>query len=226
MEKHSACVIGPGPAGVLPPAAASCGVVLPEKGQGLVEGRIVSEQAALEVMARELLTRKHPTIFPGPLVLWDWRDGVSPKAAAVLELAEEIPGVRVIPMPDYRPIYPKIDPEAVINPCHPNLTIWYNKIEVCVFVGVHCHYANITLRMIRAGTSCYTITLCHAAGHEDSMASLPFSGADQVRALTDTIRRLKRQGLRPLHGEASGIQLTRAQRAVQEGLVWQHREGA
>ena len=226
MAKPNPRCICPGPAGLLPPAAASCGVVLPQKGQGLVEGRILGEQAVLEVMARELLTRKNPTIFPGPLVLWAWRDGISQKAATVLELAEEIPGVRIIPMPDYRPIYPKIDPEAVINPCHPNLTIWYNKIEVCVLVGVHCHYANITLRMIRAGTNCYTITLCHSAGHEDSMASLPFCGADQVRALTDTIRRLKRQGLGQRHGEARGIQLTRAQEAVQERLAWQRRDEA
>jgi len=209
-----------GPAGLLPPAAACCGIVLPEKGQGLVEGRLVSEEAALEVMAQELLSRKNPTIFPGPLVLWAWKEGVSEKAASVLELAEEIPGVRIIPMPDYRPIYPKIDPEAVINPCHPNLTIWYNKIEVCVFVGVHCHFANITLRMIRAGTNCYTITLCHSAGHEDSMASLPFCDVEQVRALTEAVRRLKRQGLRPRHGDACGIQLTHAQQAVEAGLVW------
>lgn len=210
-----------GPEGLLPPAAASRGIVLPEKGEGLVEGCIVTEQDTLEVMARQLLTGKNPTIFPGPLVLWAWRDGVAEKAAAVLELADEIPGVRIIPMPDYRPIYPKIDPEAVINPCHPNLTIWHNKIEVCVFVGVHCHFANITLKMIRAGTNCYTITLCHEAGHEDSMASLPFCGVDQVRALTETIRRLKSEGLRPRYAEAPGVQLTATQQAVLNGLVWQ-----
>jgi hypothetical protein len=211
----------PGPAGILPPAAACCGVTLPEKGQGLVEGTLMPEKDTLEVMARELLTRQNPTIFPGPLVLWAWREGVAAKAAAVLELAAEIPGVRIIPMPDYRPIYPKIDPEAVINPCHPNLTIWHNKIEVCVFIGVHCHFANITLKMIRAGTNCYTITLCHAAGHEDSMASLPFADASQVRALTDAIRKQKREGLRPRYADTPGIQLTAAQAALRQGLTWQ-----
>lgn len=211
----------PGPLGLLPPAAACCGVVLPERGQGLVEGTLMTQQDTLEVMARELLTRQNPTIFPGPLVLWAWREGVAEKAASVLELASEIPGVRIIPMPDYRPIYPKIDPEAVINPCHPNLTIWHNKIEVCVFIGVHCHFANITLKMIRAGTNCYTITLCHEAGHEDSMASLPFADANQVRALTETIRKLKREGLRPRYADSPGIQLTAAQEALSQGLAWQ-----
>ncbi|MBT9155590.1 MAG: hypothetical protein DDT37_00557 [Firmicutes bacterium] len=213
--------VKPGPEGLLPPAAACCGVVLSEKGQGLVEGALKSENDTLRVMARELLTRQNPTIFPGPLVLWAWREGVADKAASVLELAHEIPGVRIIPMPDYRPIYPKIDPEAVINPCHPNLTIWHNKIEVCVFIGVHCHFANITLKMIRAGTNCYTITLCHEAGHEDSMASLPFADANQVRALTETIRQLKREGLRPRYADTPGILLTAAQEALSQGLVWQ-----
>lgn len=211
----------PGPEGILPPAAACCGVVLPEKGEGLVEGVIRSEPDTLEVMAHQLLTRQHPTIFPGPLVLWAWREGVQEKAESVLDLAREIPGVRIIPMPDYRPIYPKIDPEAVINPCHPNLTIWHNKIEVCVFVGVHCHFANITLKMIRAGTNCYTITLCHAAGHEDSMASLPFADVNQVRALTETVRKLKREGLRPRYTDTPGIWLTAAQAALSQGLTWQ-----
>jgi len=211
----------PGPEGLLPPAAACCGVVLPEKGEGLVEGVIRTEGDTLEVMARQLLTRQNPTIFPGPLVLWAWREGVQEKATSVLELAREIPGVRIIPMPDYRPIYPKIDPEAVINPCHPNLTISHNKIEVCVFVGVHCHFANITLKMIRAGTNCYTITLCHDAGHEDSMASLPFADANQVRALTEAVRRLKREGLRPRYADTLGIQLTGAQETLSQGLSWQ-----
>lgn len=207
----------PGPEGLLPPAAAFMGVMLPEDGHGLVEGEIQSEDETLEVMARQILLRRNPTIFPGPQVLWAWNDGVAKKAKAVLELASEIPGVRIIPMPDYRPIYPKIDPEAVINPCHPNLTIWHNKIEACILVGVHCHYANITLKMIRAGTNCYTITLCAEAGHEDSMASLPCCGVDKINRLTQTIRRLKKEGLKPLYAGAPGIRLTESQKAVLEG---------
>jgi hypothetical protein len=148
----------------------------------------------LEEMARQLLTRKNPTIFPGPLVVWAWNEGTAEKAKALLDMAEEIPGVRIIPMPDYRPIYPKIDPEAVINPCHPNLTIWHNKIEVCFFIGVHCHYANIALKMVRAGTNCYTITICDDF-HEDSMTSLGGNVVKKVRLLTDTLRRLKHEGL-------------------------------
>ena len=64
----------------------------------------------------------------------------------------------LIPMPDYRPKYPKINPEVEIDPNH-NLTIWHNKIDCCMFVGVHCHQANLSLKIIRGGT-CYTIAVC------------------------------------------------------------------
>lgn len=209
--------VSQGPIGLLPPSAASQGVLLPENGEGLVEGGITSEPEAMEEAARHLLTGKNPTIFPGPQVLWAWNDHVAGKAKAVLDLAAEVPGVMIIPMPDYRPIYPKIDPEAVINPCHPNLTIQHNKIEVCVFIGVHCHYANLSLKMIRAGTNCYTITLCAEAGHEDSMASVPCCDVDKINRFTETVRRLKREGLKPLYADNPGIRLTGAQEALAKG---------
>ncbi|HXN07673.1 MAG TPA: carbon monoxide dehydrogenase beta subunit family protein [Nitrospiria bacterium] len=189
----------PGPEGILPPSAASMGVVLPEDGQGLLEGTIVNEEKAMEAAATAMLTRKNPTLFPGPLIVWGWTKHTNEKAQIVLEIAKEIPGVRIIPMPDYRPIYPKIDPESVINPCHPNLTIWHNKIEVCVLVGVHCHYANVTLKMIRGGTNCYTIALCAEAGHEDAMMSVPNCDLDKLVKFRDALRKVKKNGVKPLY---------------------------
>lgn len=188
-----------GPEGLLPPAAALMGITLPEEGDGLVEGRIVSEADTMRAAAKALLTRKNPTLFPGPLMLWGWDEHTREKTAPFFEMAAEIPGVRIIPMPDYRPIYPKIDPEAVINPCHPNLTIWHNKIEACVFIGVHCHYANITLKMVRAGTNCYTIALCAEAGHEDAMASVPNFDAEKLVRFRDALRQVKKEGVKPLY---------------------------
>lgn len=194
----------PGPEALLPPAATIMGVPLPEEGEGLVEGSIVTEEEALEAAAIAMLTRKNPTLFPGPMVIWGWNEHTREKAKPFFEVAEEIPGVRIIPMPDYRPIYPKIDPEAVINPCHPNLTIWHNKIEACIFIGVHCHYANITLKMIRAGTNCYTIALCAEAGHEDAMASVPNFDAEKVVRFRDALVKVKKNGVKPLY-EGQGI---------------------
>jgi hypothetical protein len=118
-----------------------------------------------------MLTRENPTIFPGPEILWMWEENSEEKTQALLDLAAEIPNCRIIPMPDYRPKYPKIDVKAEINPNHPNLTILDNRIKSCIFIGVHCHYANLSLRMIRAGADCYTIAMCAEEGHEEAHAS-------------------------------------------------------
>lgn len=204
QTKEPAYRVVTGPEGLLPPAAAIMGVHLPEEGEGLVEGRIVQEDQAMEAAAIAMLTRKNPTLFPGPLMLWGWNEHTREKAKPFFDVAHEIPGVRIIPMPDYRPIYPKIDPEAVINPCHPNLTIWHNKIEACVLIGVHCHFANITLKMIRAGTNCYTIALCAEAGHEDAMASIPNFTAAKLEKFAEALRRVKKNGVKPMY-EGKGI---------------------
>ncbi len=179
-----------GPEGFLPPAAASKGIELPGAGEALVEGRCCPSRAALEKIAEKLVSARNPVFFPGPLLLWDWKEGVAEKAVALLELAKAV-GAKIIPMPDYRPKYPMINPAIEVNPNHPNLTIWHNKIDVCVFIGVHCHYANVALKIIRGGTDCYTIALCAEAGHEDAMISLRDSGLAELRELTALVRKMK-----------------------------------
>jgi hypothetical protein len=166
------------------------GVALPDPGQGLYYGLLEeNEDKVIEEMARKMLTSPNATIFPGPLVLWAWNDHAVEKAKAVLEIAAQIPDVMIIPMPDYRPKYPKIDPEEVINPNHPNLTIWGNKIEACVFIGVHCHYANLTLKMIRAGTNCLTMAICAEQGHEDAMLTIRDSDIIKLRKTAQVFKR-------------------------------------
>jgi len=181
-----------GPEGYLPPAAACVGVCLPEKGHALLEGKLVPEERALEEIARRLLSARNPVFFPGPLILWDWKEGVAEKARALQTLAKEV-GAKIIPMPDYRPKYPMINPAVEINPNHPNLTIWHNHIDVCVFIGVHCHYANVALKIIRGGTDCYTIALCGEVGHEDAMVSLRDAGLRTLERLTAIVREMKRK---------------------------------
>lgn len=188
----------PGPEHFLPPAAASMGVRLPDPGQGHIHGLIVQEDAAMEEAARQILSAKVPTIFPGPLVLWAWNEKAAQKAKAIRQLYETIKECvtsnqqpMLIPMPDYRPKYPKINPEIEINPNHPNLTIWHNKIDVCMFVGVHCHQANLSLKIIRGGTDCFTIAMCAQAGHEDAMVSFRDATADKILKLGEWVRKLK-----------------------------------
>ena len=181
----------PGPEGYVIPAAASMGIELPGAGEGLAYGERVPEMDVMEEIAKRLLTATNPTLHPGPLVVWAWNEHAIAKAHAVIALAAEIPGLMIIPMADYRPRYPKVEPEEMINPNHPNLTIWHNKEGACVFVGVHCHYANLTLKMIRAGTDCLTIALCAEQGHEDAMLSISDSTTDKLWKLTGVIRTVR-----------------------------------
>lgn len=174
----------------MPPAAASMGIELPDKGFALIEGKSVQRERAMEEIVDRILSAENPVIFPGPLVLWAWKDGVAEKAKAIKEMAEAA-GARIIPMPDYRPKYPMINPEIEINPNHPNLTIWHNKIDACIFVGVHCHYANVALKLIRGGTNCYTMALCGEAGHEDAMISLRDACTEDIRHMTEMIKKRK-----------------------------------
>ena len=184
-----------GPEAFLPPAAATMGNVLPDPGEAHIAGEIVPEDEAYEIAARKILAAKVPTIFPGPLVLWKWNDHVAEKATALRELANEVP-MRLIPMADYRPKYPKIEAAVEINPNHPNLTIWHNKIDVCIFIGVHCHMADLSLKIISGGTSCYTIAMCAMAGDEDACLSFRDADLNMIHKLRDTIRKLKSEGVK------------------------------
>jgi hypothetical protein len=188
-----------GPIGLLPPSAAAMGIFQPEKGSGmdLVEGNHVPTDEAIDKAAREILTRRNPTLFPGPMIVWGWTKETDKKADLAMDLVKEVPGMNVITMPDYRPIYPKIDPETVINPCHPNLTINHNKIESCILIGIHCHFANITLKMIRANTNCYTMAFCQYDGHEDALISLRDLDGSKLVKVTEAIRKAKKEGVEP-----------------------------
>ena len=210
-------IVAPGPQGFHPPSAAELGVLTPDKGKGLKFGHVVAEELAMEAMAHAMLTRKNATIFPGPMVLWNWNDHAADKARAVLELAAQLPDVLVIPMPDYRPKYPKVEPEEVINPNHPNLTIWGNKIEACIFIGVHCHYANLTLKMIRAGTNCWTSAICAEQGHEDAMFTVRDSDATKIRRVAAVFKRVREEMGIKLPEDGNNVRFTGLQSRVHGG---------
>ena len=184
-----------GPESFLPPAAASMGNILPDPGQAHIEGLIVDEEEAYEYAAHKILGAKVPTLFPGPLVLWRWNEKAAKKAKAIRALANTAP-MRLIPMADYRPKYPKIEPAVEINPNHPNLTIWHNRIDVCIFIGVHCHQANLALKIIRGGTDCFTMAMCAQAGHEDACLSFRDVNLDKIDRLVATVEKLKKEGVK------------------------------
>lgn len=177
----------PGPESYLPPAAALHGVALPEEGAGLIEGESAPEERVIAHIAAKLMAAQNPTFFPGPLVLWRTTEYALERGRLIREIAAAV-RARVIPMPDYRPKYPMIDPAREINPNHPNLTIWHNKIDVGVFIGVHCHQANLALKIIRGGTNCYTIALCAEEGHEEAHATLRNATNAKLQAILDAVR--------------------------------------
>ena len=82
------------------------------------------------------------------------------------------------------------DSEEVINPDHPNLTIWANEIEVALFIGGHCHDANLALRMVRAGTNCLTIAFRHDI-HEDAMLSVQDFDVRQMDHIIEVFRTVR-----------------------------------
>ena len=182
--------VKPGPEGFVISSAAMNGVVLPKKGESLVEGNILTEEDGMKKIAQKLLSAKNPVFVPGPLIIWNWKDGVEEKAKAFLELAKTV-GAKIIPMPDYRAKYPNIEPEVEINPIHPNLTIMHHNIDVCVFAGIHSHYANVALKLIRGGTSCYTISLSSEVGNEDAMISIRDVDIAKIKQLTTITNTLK-----------------------------------
>lgn len=184
----------PGPECYLPPAAAGQGVCLPERGEAFIEGECVPLEAGIKHIAKRLLEAKNPTFFPGPLLLWRTTEYALERGKLVREIAKEI-NAKIIPMPDYRPKYPMINPAVEINPNHPNLTIWHNKIDVGIFIGVHCHQANIALKIIRGGTNCYTIALCAEEGHEEANASLRDTDNNTLKRLLAEVRELKKEGV-------------------------------
>ncbi|GJL77062.1 MAG: carbon monoxide dehydrogenase subunit beta [Nitrospinaceae bacterium] len=194
------------------------GVVLPDPGECHIEGRIAPEEEGYEVAARKFLEAKVPTIFPGPLVLWKWNEKAAQKAKVIRALADSLPA-RLIPMADYRPKYPKIIPELEINPNHPNLTIWHNKIDVCIFIGVHCHQANLALKIIRGGTDCYTMAMCAQAGHEDACLSFRDATVEKITKLIDAINKLKKEGVKSQAIPFEQFKTTRSGQVSQDGKI-------
>lgn len=212
-------IIDVGPAGFHPPSAMELGVTHPDSGSGLYYGHHAPADVVIAEAARQLYSRKNPTIFPGPLYLWAWDPGWIAKGQALLRLAAEIPNVMIIPMPDYRPKYPKIDPEEGINPNHPNLTIWGNKIEVALFIGIHCHYANLALRMVRAGTNCLTVAFCHDI-HEDAMLSVQDLDVKQLDHIIKIFKTVRTEMGIQMPKDGKTVRLTGTQMRANRGIEY------
>ncbi|MFQ5780963.1 MAG: carbon monoxide dehydrogenase beta subunit family protein, partial [Nitrospiria bacterium] len=54
------------------------------------------------------------------------------------------------------------------------------------------HQANLSLKIIRGGTSCYTVAMCAHAGHEDAMLSFRDATPEKIWKLVETIKQVKK----------------------------------
>ena len=61
---------------------------------------------------------------------------------------------------------------------------------------MHCHQANLALKIIRGGTNCYTIALCAQAGHEDACLSFRDVNPEKIEKLTAAVKKLKKEGVK------------------------------
>jgi len=165
----------------------------PGEGMAIVEEKAVSEDEALEKIAEKLLNAKNPVIFsPARIMLWGWwQEGAPEKAEVLRELAAAI-GAEILPIFDIRPNYPQMRTAVEINPYHGDLVIGHNKYDVAVFVGVHCPYADVALKIVKDGTVCYTIALCGHQGHVDAVITLRETGLDKLRRLIEIINKMKK----------------------------------
>ena len=165
----------------------------PQKGKALLDEKIVPEREALREVARMLLKAKSPVIFvPGRILLWGWGEGSYEKAEALRVLAAEV-GAEILPVMDVRPEYPKMRTATEINPYHVDLVIGHNKYDAAVFMGVECSYADVALKIIRAGTECYTVALCGHLGHVDASTTFCHMGRDQIAELTAVVAEIKQR---------------------------------
>ncbi|AEH46026.1 phosphate ABC transporter, periplasmic phosphate-binding protein [Thermodesulfatator indicus DSM 15286] len=163
---------------------------LPEKDKALVEGEMVSVDEALEKIAEKLLAAKYPVFFPGPTVIWKTEERAKKATAIIRKIVEEV-GANIIPMPKYWK--PPVENPLVEEEARRFWTdnIWFNRIDVCVFVGVPCPYADVGLKILREETDCYTIALCAHAGHKDAIITLRDVTPEVLEKLYQAVREIK-----------------------------------
>ena len=106
----------------------------------------------------------------------------------ILALAREMQSMSITPNVACRTLVRDIEPVVEM------VQALGTPIEVCAFIGVHCHFANVTLKMIRANTNCYTMALCQYDGHEDALLSIRDLDSAKLEKIIATIKDVKKSG--------------------------------
>lgn len=168
----------------------------PEESKAIVEGKVVDEEGALHRVAEKVLNAKKAVIFsPARIIMWAFEEGAPDKARVIRKLAEAI-GAEILPVFDIRPEFPAVKSAVEINPYHADLVIEHNRYDVAIFIGIDCPYADVALKIILDGSTCYTIALCGHSGHVDASITLRDTGPAKLNKLIAIINEMKKGALK------------------------------
>ncbi|MCD5412473.1 hypothetical protein M1M98_02675 [Thermodesulfovibrionales bacterium] len=164
----------------------------PGESKAIVEGEVVDEEVAMHKVAEKVLRAKKPVIFsPARTIMWAFEEGAVDKARVIRKLAQAI-DTEILPVFDIRPEFPTVKSAVEINPYHADLVIEHNRYDVAIFTGIDCLYADVALKIIRAGSTCYTIALCGHSGHVDAEITMRDMGPSKLNRLIEIISEMKR----------------------------------
>jgi len=167
----------------------------PVVNKAIVDEQDVDDDIALHEIALKALNAKKPVIVSSArIMMWSFEEGTWEKARVIRKLADAI-GAEILPIFDIRPEFPTVKSAVEINPFHGDLVIEHNKYDVAIFCGIDCSYADVALKIIRAGSSCYTIALCGHMGHVDASITLRDATIDKLNKLVEIISEIKAKGL-------------------------------
>ena len=86
-----------------------------------------------------------------------------------------------------------------------------------MFIGIHCHYANLALRMVRAGTNCLTIAFCHDI-HEDAMLSVQDLDVKQMDHIIEIFKTVRKELKIEMPKDRKTVHLTGTQIRANHGI--------
>ncbi|HAJ99444.1 MAG TPA: carbon monoxide dehydrogenase [Bacteroidales bacterium] len=166
----------------------------PEANKAIVDEQDVDDEIALQEIALKALNAKKPVIVSSArIMMWSFDEGTWEKARVIRKLADAI-GAEILPIFDTRPEFPTVKSAVEINPFHGDLVIEHNKYDVAIFCGIDCPYADVALKIIRAGSGIYTIALCGNMGHIDASITLRDATIDKLNKLIAIIGEIKAKG--------------------------------
>ena len=139
-------------------------------------------------VAELILRAGRPLLLIGPLFLWRWSEEAEKTAALLRRLPEILPGLKVLPLPDYRPRSGRFDPAKEVDPPNPHISVKQGKHDLVIITGVHCYRMDFFVRTIKKHTESTVVVLCTLADHPEADASLGGFNHRKLKKLMEKLR--------------------------------------